>query len=160
MDHGGDLSPKSFLNYQAGPIQADNKYFKTLIDIMQLCQNRGKHVLLMGHTKVQPVKNPGGDDWLAASLACNERFAIRIGATFSNIFHIVDLVSTSGRDTTKSKASSESTRFVYVNANPQYVAKNRLGLIAGFPFPSSGKEAFLKFCSETKRSPKTGYKLP
>lgn len=159
IDHGGDTGPSSFRNYQAGPIQADEKYFADLVDCMQIAQNCGKHVIFNGHTKVKPEPNPAGADTLASTLAVDERFTTRIGASFSAIFQIVDLINATGRDVTRSKASSEVTRFVYVDQNPQYFAKNRMGLKGGFTFANTPRQAWIDFCAFTKRSPKTGYRV-
>lgn len=156
MDHGNDMSKRSFLNYQEGPIGADSKYFKSIVDTLQLAQNRGKHSILTGHTKVGPTKNVDGDDWLKELLDADPRFAKRINATFSNIFHIVDLV-----DPTKKGGqfkAGEATRFVHCTTNPKYFAKNRMGLLGGFPFPSDPKAAYLAYCKHTNRNPLTGYR--
>lgn len=159
-DHGGDTGPTSFRNYQAGPIQADSKYFKELIDMLQLAQNRGKHIILVGHVKTKPKPNPGGADWLCSTFSCDDRFGARIGKTCSAVLQIVDLVSTAGRDQTRSKAtSSEANRFVYTSANPLYSAKNRIGLSGGFIFPKTPAEAYMAWCQYSKRSPKTGYRV-
>lgn len=158
-DHGGDTGPTSFRNYQAGPIQADAKYFKDLVDLMQAAQNRGKHVILVGHIKTKPKPNPGGADWLRDTLSCDDRFAARIGKTFSAIMQVVDLANVSGRDVTRSKATSGVNRFAYISANPQYFAKNRMGLLGGFMVPGTAAEMYSAWCTFAKRSPKTGYRI-
>ena len=158
MDHGGDRGPKSFLNYQAGPIQADDKYLKALTDLMLLAQNRGKHVIFVGHTKVAQVKNVSGDDWLAATMSIADRMAIRIATTFTNVFHIARLVNPVGRTPGQKKAGTDSASYIFPHQNPQYYAKNRMGLMSEFEFPSSGRDGYLQICSQTNRSPTTFYR--
>lgn len=157
-DHGGDTGPRSFLNFQAGPIQADYKYFKELTDMMQQAQNMGKHVILTGHTESKEKENVEGEDWLQATLAADKRFAKRIGVTFQNIFHITDLVALEGKKGDHKAGGFQ--RFVFTTAQPKYFAKNQMGLSMGFIFSQiSGREAFLGFCSHCKRDPKTCYRL-
>lgn len=157
-DHGGDYSPRSFLNFQQGPIQAAEKYFQALIDMMLRAQNLGKHVILIGHSRSVAQDNKTGEDWLADTLECDKRVAAIVHGSFTNIFHIVDAVPTERRQG-KTKATSGTSRWMYVNVNPHYLAKNRMGLVGEIEFPSSPKAAYLSYCSAAKRDPKTGYKL-
>lgn len=153
----GDLSKKKFLNFQDGPTIADQRYFAPLCDLMQMAQRRGKHVILMGHIKTKQKPNVAGEDWLESTLAADKYMTARVEKTFQNILQMADVVSTLGKKIGV-KAESDFQRFVYTHQNPQYFAKNRMGLTSAFQCPMTAKAFYFKFCEVTHRNPKTGYR--
>lgn len=158
--HQGDTSNKSFLNYQAGPIQATDHYYSSLLDLMREAQSLSKHVWFVGHTKVGTQKTVLGDDQLAVMAAFNtERLWNLTEATCMNVF-VLAMETSPARDVNKttSKVTSEFNMWMFGHKNPHYPSKNRMGVTQQFIFPSTPREAFLKFCVETKRDPKTGYR--
>lgn len=156
--HGGDRSPKSFLNFQAGPISAIDKFLDDMVSLMMMGQNRGKHVWLVGHTEQATAKNIAGSDYLAAKMAADKRATALVAARFMNVFVLADEINVEGRANQVGKVASDSTRWMFPHANPRYPSKNRMGLTCEFPFPPNAKDAYIKFCEVTSRNPRTGYR--
>lgn len=154
-DYDNDLSHKKFLNYQNGPITAAEKYFQVLLDMMLKAQNLGKHVILIGHTVPKQQANLEGDDYLAMLLGADKQMTLKIKATFMNIFVIAhEAVLKEGT----TRASGNMKKWLFAHENPRYPSKNRCGIKSEFIFPNSAKEAYLVFCSECNRDPKTAYR--
>lgn len=158
--HKGDTSHNSFLNYQAGPIQATDHYYSALLDLMREAQSNGKHVWLIGHTRIGAAKTVVGDDRLIAKAAFNtERLWDLTEATCMNVF-VLAMEFSPGAEVNKttSKVTSDFNMWMFGHKNPHYPSKNRMGIKEQFIFPSSPREAYLKFCEVSKRDPKTGYR--
>ena len=62
-DHAGDWGKKGFVNYQAGydTALADWRHFINALE--RLRDERNMTVILIGHSKVKPFKNPAGPDY-------------------------------------------------------------------------------------------------
>ena len=147
-----------FLSYQTGPISAADRYFQQLLDLMLKAQALGKHVWLIGHTKIGTVKNVTGEDYMGTIMGCTGAMALRIQAAFTNVFVLADSPDTNKKSTHLVKGSSNFVRWMYPHTNPLFPSKNRMGLVCEFEFPSDPKEAYLEFCKRTNRSPSTGYR--
>ncbi len=149
-----------FNHFQSGPIFAANHYFQKLLDVMIRLQNVGKHVILIGHTKPGTIKNFMGEDYAGIIMGCTGATALRIQAACMNVLVLVDNPETAKNTTGMGlRAGTDSTRWMFSQANPRFPSKNRMGITAEFPFPSSAKEAYLEFCRRTKRNPKTGFRV-
>lgn len=157
IDYDNDLSHKKFLNYQNGPITAAEKYFQALLDLMLVAQNKGKHVLLIGHIVNKTKPNLEGEDYLSMLLGADKQMTLKISATFMNIFVIAqEMIVSEGGD--KKKGSSTYKNWMFAHKNPKYPSKNRMGIVSEFLFPSTAKEAYVTFCDKTNRDPRTGYR--
>lgn len=157
-DYDGDMSTKAFFNYQAGPITAADKYFQQLIDLMLAAQNRGKHILLVGHLSTGSEKNELGQDYQSGKLIASKAMNGRIGASLQNVFVFVNepaIEKISGQ----MKTTGNSVRRCYCHTCPTYpVAKNRLNINNAFSLPGNPREVYLEFCKQTRRNPTTGYR--
>lgn len=151
-DFEGKINP--FVNYQNGYVASSVRYFQPLLDLMILGQEKGKNIFLTGHSKVGSGKNVSGDDWVSQISQSSPAVARRIDATFANIFHIGSTVSTV-KPSGKIRASGMSTS-IYVDINPFFPAKNRMGLNGSIPYPSGVKESYIVLCSALSLDPLTG----
>lgn len=158
-DHDGDMSPKSFQNFQAGPIAAADRYFQKILDKMLAAQGRGKHVILVGHTKPTTKKNILGDDFMGTVLGCTNQMALRIEATFTNIFVVVSIPTTTKPSSRAVAKVTGHSKWLYAQETPTLPSKNRMGIKCEFEFGDSGPESFALFCKNTNRNPKTGYRF-
>jgi hypothetical protein len=156
-DFEGDRSDRRFLNYQAGPRTAANFYMQQLLDCMLQAQNKGKHVLLIGHVATGMEKNILGNDFLAGRLSASKAMTERILATMMNVFVFVNEAETV-YDKGTFKSNKTTNRLCYPHECSEYPSKNRLGLTGPFDINGSPQEMFLKFCAKTRRNPKTGYR--
>ena len=128
------------------------------MDLWKKAQNLGKHVVVVGHSRSVTQENKTGEDWLADTVEMDKRFSAIVSSQFMNVFHIVDAVPTERRQG-KTKALGDSSRWIYVNVNPFYFAKNRMGLVGECSFPAVPRTAYLAYCAFASRDPRTGFKL-
>lgn len=144
----------SFQNFQNGPNTAANKYYQQLIDIMLDMQTQDQTVIMTGHAKLGTGKAISGEDWISQVLEASPAMVRRIEASFSAILHIGSTISVNKQNKVKIRATSMDTN-VYVDVNPYFPAKNRMGLVDTFPWPPTAKEAYLELCKALRLNPAT-----
>lgn len=147
-----------FVNYRNGHDISANVHFQRLVDIMISLQNSGRNVWCTGHSKVGMEKNITGDDWVSQVLDLSPEMARRVKASFANILHIGQSVSTA-KAGSKNRAMGEYTSCIYTDINPLFPAKNRMGLHDAINYEYGADNAYLGLCKALKLNPKTGLRL-
>lgn len=142
----GDWSSRGFYSYNKGPKNAAKVDWKPRF--LGACQDlltAGKNVILIAHSRIKPVPNPSGEDWI--------QYEPELDSAIWQMTHywckatlFYGLHTEVKKDGTRTKAASgEFMRFLFTEPSPSYVAKNRFGLPAVLDCGESGESAFQAF---------------
>lgn len=156
-DYENKMNEKGFLSYKAGyeTSLADWRLFINALD--RLRDERKMSIVLLGHSKVSPFKNPEGPDY--------DRYSVDIhpktwGLTHKwadmVLFANFDVAFASGDDTKKkAKARGGKTRSIYTENDAAFDAKNRHNLAPVISMGDSGQEAWGNLVSAIREGRKT-----
>ncbi len=146
--YGGKWGKDGFGSYMQGYETALPEWRGFLAALDKL-RDRGMRVILLGHVKVKPFKNPTGADY--------DRYVVDVhektwGAThgwadavlFCNYFVAVD------ESGARAKGKGGDTRLMYTTFSAAYDAKNRYNLPQEIEMGSSGKEAWANLVTAIK----------
>lgn len=143
-DFSNDWTDRGFMGYMRGyeVALADWRAFLSALD--RLRTERSMSVMLLGHTRVTPFKNPSGPDY--------DRYTVDVHhKTWSLTHKWADMVlfanyevAFDSRDANKVKAKAKGgqTRMLYTEHCAAYDAKNRHGLPPEIEMGDSGAEAW------------------
>lgn len=143
-DYGNDWGKTGFVNYQQGPDTAlmDLRHLITALD--KLRDERQMSIVLIGHAKIAPFKNPEGPDY--------DRYNVDVHHKTWALFHKwADMVlfanyevSFGGKDAEKAKAKAKGgqTRIIYTQRTAAYDAKNGQNLPEELLMGTSCQEAW------------------
>jgi len=142
---GGDWGERGFCGFQRGYEISLPEWRNLLNAFDRLRDQRKMRIILLGHTKISPYKNPIGNDYDRfvcdihhKTWSLTHRWADAV--LFANYFVIVE-----DKKGSRSKASGGQERNIYTEHDASYDAKNRFGLPAEIPMGESGKEAWNNF---------------
>ena len=141
-----------FFAFQSGPTYdapAEMVKFEALLNVKR---NQGRHVVLLGHAKVNKQVNPGGADFLTYTLDLDKGllscFLKWSQATiFMNQEVNINLVTeqAKGGMVLEGKASDSAVRLMYTRKAMTHSAKNRLNLPIVIPMGDTPDQAFNNF---------------
>lgn len=151
VEYGGNSA--LYQAYRNGKDSAANVYYQKICDRMIMLQNRGKNVWHTGHARTGTGKAISGDDWVSQVLESLPEIGRRVDATFQLILHIGSTVATV-KPAGKVRATGMDTK-MYVDVNPHFPAKNRMGLVDPIDYPASPQEAYRAVCAALKFNPIT-----
>lgn len=137
-DFEGDGGEKGYASYGRGP-EAMSREWLLLVSALDAAANAGIDVVILGHSKIRPYKNPTGSDYDHFVCDCHEKVwgfthkwadAVLFG-------NFVDVVKTPGNDVTKKgKAFGGTTRQLFCERTAAFDAKNRFGMPASLTIPN------------------------
>lgn len=151
-DYSGDWGKGGFGSYQQGydTSLADLRLFINAFDALR--DERKMSILLLGHAKVSPFKNPSGPDY--------DRYNIDVHhKTWALMSKWADIVlfanyevafNKNEQDAKKAKAKGGKTRVLYTEHDAAWDAKNRHGLPEEIEMGVSGSEAWSNFVNAMK----------
>lgn len=132
---GGD--ELKFMAFYKGYDISPNTWREVLGALDELRATRKMTIMLIGHSEIGKMKNPGGEDWTTYKVGIHQnlwsvtaRWADAI--FFMNFETIID----------DGKATGGKTRMIYTENDASYVAGNRYGLTEDIDAGESGQEAF------------------
>lgn len=157
-DYSGDWGKGGFASYQQGYDTALTDWRALINALDQLRDERKMSIVLLGHAKISPFKNPSGPDY--------DRYNIDVHHKTWGITHRwADMVlfanyevafNKNATDDKKAKAKGGKTRILYTEHEAAFDAKNRANLPAEIEMGSSGQEAWSAFVSAMKNGRNQG----
>src|SRR3990167_2930712 len=136
----GEWGDRGFGSYQKGfeIALADWRHF--LIALDKLRDERGMSVMLLGHSKVKPYKNPSGPDYDRYMVDVHEKtWAMTCRWAELVLFLNFEVSFYKGDETKqKAKASGGQFRIAYTENDAAYEAKNRHNLPPEIPLGNEG----------------------
>ncbi len=130
-EFSGDWGERGFASYQRGYDLAVGEWLKLLSRLDQLHVN-GMAIVLLGHAKIQPFKNPLGPDYDRyvcdvhhKTWAVTNRWADAV--LFGKFYTVMENEKKAQR-TGKGKAIGGTDRVLYTEQRDAFVAKNRYGM--------------------------------
>lgn len=151
----GDWSKKGFGDYGAGHTAAASQWVEFLCRLDKIRKKRNMTIVLLGHSRIKPFKNPFGADYDTYDVALGNKTweaTLRWAdlALFLNYYTI-----TTKEQGEKAKAKGGRQRIMYTENGAGYVAKNRHNLPAEIDMGSSGQEAYSNLVDAIKAARKT-----
>lgn len=143
-DYGGQMNERGFLSYARGYETALTDWRAFIAALDRLRDERQMSIVLLGHAKIAPFKNPEGPDY--------DRYCVDIHHKTWSLTHKwadlvlfanYEIVFDSGESSKKkSKARGGKTRTIYTEYEAAFDAKNRHNLPPEIDMGASGKEAY------------------
>ena len=144
-----------FNAYYTGPRQDGPIFMGEVCQQFDLIRAKGCNVIVLGHRRVQDMKNPMGADYNSNVLQMDESAReVMVNWAQATIFMTLDISITTTtktnkeRQVTAGKASDVDNRVMYTQMSPAYQAKNRLHLPPVIPMGNSAQQAFKNFVSK------------
>lgn len=148
-DFNGEWGDRGFGSYAKGYDVALTDWRLFLGALDRLRDERNMGIMLLGHSRIAPFKNPEGPDF--------DRYSVDVHhKTWSLTHKWADMVLFSNyeiafaaRDEAKPKAKARGgqVRMMYTEYHAAYDAKNRHNLAPEIPMGSSGREAWANLCA-------------
>jgi len=136
----GEWGDKGFASYQKGPdvSLADWRHFINALE--RLRDERAMTVIVLGHSKVKPFKNPAGPDYDRYIVDVHEKTWAMTCKWAEMVLFINFEVTFAKGDETKQKAKGLGGQFriAYTENDAAYEAKNRHNLPAEIPLGNEG----------------------
>lgn len=152
----GDWSKEGFLSFQQGPKNAAKTDWPKMLDALDLVNDSGINVIVLGHSDVKRTDNPEGPDYDTyvpiidrATWAQTHRWA---KAVFFQNFDITLQLKSKG--STKKIASGGEARMLYTQNSAAYIAKNLWGLPPVIDLGSDPKTSYESFMAAYKSARK------
>ena len=141
----------SFMAYHKGYEIAANSDWTDLLDKLDALRDKGMSVVLLGHTKVAPFKNPEGEDYDRFQPDLHKKTAAALtrwadAVLFANYYTEVE----------DGKGKGGKSRVLYTEYSPAFDAKNRLGLPPSVDMGGSGAEAWANLRNAIKEARSNG----
>jgi hypothetical protein len=136
----GEWGDKGFASYQKGPDVSLADWRHLLIALDKLRDERGMTVVILGHSKVKPFKNPAGPDYDRYIVDVHEKTWAMTCKWAEMVLFINFEVSFAKGDENKQKAKATGGQFriAYTENDAAYEAKNRHNLPAEIPLGNEG----------------------
>lgn len=151
-DYSGEWGERGFASYQRGyeTSLADWRLFINALDALR--DERGMSIVLLGHAKISPFKNPSGPDF--------DRYNVDVHhKTWALTHKWADIVLFANYELNfnkreenekKAKAKGGKVRILYTEHEAAFDAKNRSNLPAEIEMGGSGLEAWHNFVTAMK----------
>lgn len=141
---GGDWGEHGFMGYKRGFDMMPVEWRALLMACDRLRHEREMSVVLLGHSKVSPFKNPEGPDYDRFNADVHEKVWAVTERWADMILFCNYEVSFASKDANKPKAKAMGgrTRMMYAQKTVAYDAKNRHGLPEEIEMGDSGAEAW------------------
>ena len=141
----------SFMAYHKGYEIAANSEWTDLLDKLDALRDKGMSVVLLGHTRVAPFKNPEGEDYDRFQPDLHKKTAAALtrwadAVLFANYYTEVE----------DGKGKGGKSRVLYTEYSPAFDAKNRLGLPPVLDMGSNGTEAWANLVGAIKEARSNG----
>ena len=141
----------SFMAYHKGYEIAANSDWTDLLDKLDALRDKGMSVVLLGHTRVAPFKNPEGEDYDRFQPDLHKKTAAALtrwadAVLFANYYTEVE----------DGKGKGGKSRVLYTEYRPAFDAKNRLGLPPVLDMGSNGTEAWANLVGAIKEARSNG----
>ena len=138
---------EQFMAYHRGYDISLAEWSELLDKLDALRDERSMSIILLGHTKVAPYKNPEGEDYDRFQPDLHKKTAAALtrwadAVLFANFYTEVE----------DGKGKGGKSRVLYTQYSPAYDAKNRLGLPVEIDMGSSGAEAWNNLKSAIKEA--------
>lgn len=148
-DFSGDWGDRGFQGYMRGydVSLADWRQFIAALDRVR--NERRMSIILIGHAKVSPFRNPEGPDYDRWNVDVHHK-TWGLTHRWADIVLFANFEVFTNKDGLKTKARGGQTRMLYCEYHAAYDAKNRHGLPAEIPMGSSGLEAWDNFVQAIK----------
>ena len=151
-DFQNDWSDKGFMGYMRGyeTSLAEWRLFINALD--RLRDERRMSIMLLGHAKVSPFRNPEGPDYDRYNVDVHHKtWALTHRWADMVLFANYEVVFAAGESTkTKAKAHGGQSRVIYTEHHAAYDAKNRHNLPDEVPMGSSGEDAYRNLTTAIK----------
>lgn len=157
-DFQGKWGNDGFASYQKGPevSLADWRHFINALE--RLRDERGMTVIVLGHSKVKPFKNPSGPDYDRYIVDVHEKTWAMTCKWAEMVLFINFEVAFAKEDQgkAKAKASGGQVRIAYTENDAAYEAKNRHGLPAEIVLGNEGSAKAWAALTAALRTGKAG----
>lgn len=151
-DFGGEWGNRGFVNYQQGYEVAlsDIRLFVNALD--RLRDERGMSIVLLGHAKVSPFKNPSGPDYDRYNIDIHQKtWQLLLRWADMVLFANFEVAFAKGDESArKAKARGGQTRILYTEHHAAFDAKNRDNLPPEIEMGASGQEAWANLVEAIK----------
>lgn len=153
-DYSGEWGERGFGSYQRGfdTALADWRMFINALDALR--DERSMSIVLLGHAKISPFKNPSGPDFDRYNVDVHHKtWALTHKWADIVLFANYELNFTAKeQNEKKAKAKGGKTRILYTEHEAAFDAKNRANLPPEIEMGSSGKEAWDNFRAAFQQS--------
>lgn len=156
-DYSNDWGKGGFSSYQQGydTALADWRTFLNALD--QLRDERKMSIVLLGHAKVSPFRNPAGPDYDRYNVDVHHKtWALTHKWADMVLFANYEVAFSKGDDTKqKAKAKGGKVRVIYTEHEAAWDAKNRANLPETIEMGNSGTECWNNILAALKAGRKT-----
>jgi hypothetical protein len=120
-------------------VKISTPVWREFLAVLDRINRNGVQIWLLGHTVVQPFKNPEGSDYHRYSLQLQDAISELTRQWADNIFFL-----NYHTEADKGKGLGGTERYLYANRTPAFDAKNRCGLksLEGYPLSGNAKDAW------------------
>lgn len=157
-DYQSDWGKSGFVNYQQGydTSLSDLRHFINALD--RLRDERNMRVVLIGHAKVSPFKNPEGPDYDRYNADCHHKTWSLFNKWADLVLFANYEVSFAAKEETKVKAKAKGgqTPLLYTKRTAAYDAKNGHNLPEEIEMGSNAAEAWNNFTKAIAAGRKAG----
>lgn len=150
-DYNNDFTKRGFLNYQNGYDTALSDW-RQFLRALDKVRDRGTSVIMLGHSRIEPFKNPAGDDYKRFIPDVNSK-TWELTNRWADMVLFLDFVTTVDDD---GKAHTAQQRIMFTEYHPAYSAKNRFGLPPEVEMGESYTDAWKNLSAAIKASGKDG----
>lgn len=138
----GKWGEDGFAGYQRGYEMALPSWRELLNALDRLRDERKMRIILLGHTKIAPYKNPTGPDYDRIVPDVHHKTWSMTHKWADAVLYCNFFVAVSEEKGKRNKARGGDDRVIYTEYDAAYDAKNRYGMPPEIPMGNSGKEAW------------------
>lgn len=156
-DFGGEWGEQGFLSYAKGYDLSltDWRMFINALDALR--DERKMSIVLLGHARVKPFKNPEGPDYDRYMVDIHEKTWSLTHKWADMVLFLNYEVAFKAKDSAKQKAKAQGhTRMMYTEHHAAFDAKNRSNLPPEIEMGNSGAEAWQNLVTAMQSAKKGG----
>ncbi len=157
-DFNNDWTDKGFMGYMRGYETSLSEWRMFINALDKLRDERRTSIMLLGHAKVSPFRNPEGPDYDRYNVDVhNKTWALTHRWADMVLFANYEVAFAAGESTKKkAKAHGGQSRVIYTEHHAAYDAKNRHNLPDEISMGSSGEEAYKNLAAAIKAGRRNG----
>jgi hypothetical protein len=150
-EYAGEWGEKGFTSYQRGFDVSVSDWRQFLFSLDRLRDEKGMAILLLGHSKISPFKNPAGPDFDRYTLDIHHK---TWAAThkWADVVLFMNYVVATTKEGGKTKGRGGQQRVMHTENDAAYEAKNRFGLPSEIDMGNCGRDAWSNFTTAIKEA--------
>lgn len=154
-EYNGQWGKEGFTSYQAGYEASLGDWRQFLIALDALRDERGMSIVLIGHSKVAPFKNPEGPDYDKYQPDIHHK-TWSVTAKWADLVLFLNYDVATAKEGGKVKGKGGRRRIMHTEECAAFTAKNRFGLPEEIDMGSSGAEAWTNLTTAIKAAKEAG----